>query len=196
RRCWASDRSPVNLVAAGAGPVGSSSMRTVLLACLISLAAGSAQAAFPAGDSAQTLPFGGVERQYLVHGPPGYDGATPVPLVVDIHGFSSNALQQRAISGMRPLSDSKGFLVAYPEGLDSAWNANLCCGNRGIDDVGFIRAVVAAVSAQANIAPRRIYVTGLSNGGAMSHRLACDAADLFAASAPIGVPRRLPAGNG
>src|SRR5262249_3736281 len=69
-----------------------------------------------------------------------------------------------------------------------AWNANTCCGNGGIDDVGFIRAVVAAASGQANIDPQRVYVTGLSNGGAMSQRLACDAADLFAASAPMAFP--------
>jgi polyhydroxybutyrate depolymerase len=160
----------------------------VALVGFLVLGAGSARAAFPAGDSSQDLPFGGVTRQYLVHVPPGYDGATPVPLVVDIHGLGSNAGQQRAISGMRPLSDAGGFLVVYPQGLHNAWNANICCGNRGIDDVGFIRAVVAAVSAQANIDPQRVYVTGLSNGGAMSQRLACDAADLFAAAAPMAFP--------
>jgi polyhydroxybutyrate depolymerase len=160
----------------------------VALACLVALGAGKARAAFPAGDSSQDLPFGGVTRQYLMHVPPGYDGSTAVPLVVDLHGWTSNAIQQRAISGMRTLSDAKGFLVAYPDGLNNAWNANTCCGNKGIDDVGFIRAVVAAVQAQANVDARRIYVTGLSNGGAMSQRLACDAADLFAASAPMAFP--------
>jgi polyhydroxybutyrate depolymerase len=154
----------------------------------VAVCAGSARAAFPAGDSRQALPFGGLPRQYLVHVPPGYDGATPVPLVVDIHGWMSNAEQQRAISGTRAMSDAKGFLVVYPDGWRNAWNANICCGNPDLDDVGFIRAVVAAVAAQANVDPRRIYATGLSNGGAMSQRLACDAADLFAASAPVAFP--------
>jgi polyhydroxybutyrate depolymerase len=159
-----------------------------LVVCLVALGAGRARAAFPAGDSTQDLPFGGVARQYLMHVPPGYDGSTAVPLVVDIHGWTSNAIQQRGLSGMRAVSDANGFLVVYPDGLNNAWNANLCCDNKNIDDVGFIRAVAAAVQAQANVDPRRIYVTGLSNGGAMSQRLACDAADLFAASAPMAFP--------
>src|SRR5262245_51693710 len=160
----------------------------VALACLVARGAGRARAAFPAGDSSQELPFGGVTRQYLMHVPPGYDGSTAVPLVVDLHGWISNALQQRAISGMRPPSHAKGLLVVYPDGRYNAWHAIISCGNRRVDDAGFARAVVAAVQAQANVDARRIYVTGLSNGGAMSQRLACDAADLFAASAPMAFP--------
>ncbi len=163
-------------------------LRLVLALCLLALGATAARAAFPVGDSERDLPFGGLPRRYLVHVPPGYDGSTPVPLVVDIHGFGSNANQQRGISGMRALSDARGFLVVYPDGWENAWNANICCGNADLDDVGFIRAVVAAVAAEANIDPRRVYVAGLSNGGAMSHRLACDAADLFAAAAPMAFP--------
>lgn len=162
--------------------------RLLLALCLVAFGAASARAAFPAGDSRQDLPFGGLPRQYLVHEPASYDGSTPVPLVVDIHGWSSNAEQQRIISGIYALSDAKGFLAVWPDGWKNAWNANLCCGNPELDDVAFIRAVVDAVKAQANVDARRIYVTGLSNGGAMSHRLACDAADLFAAAAPMAFP--------
>jgi polyhydroxybutyrate depolymerase len=160
----------------------------LLAVCLVAVGTASARAALVVGENQRGLPFGGLPRSYLVHVPRGYDGATPVPLVVDIHGLSSNADQQRALSGMRTVSDAEGFLVVYPEGWHNAWNANLCCGNTEVDDVGFIRAVVAAVSAEANIDPRRIYATGLSNGGAMSQRLACDAADLFAAAAPMAFP--------
>ncbi len=107
---------------------------------------------------------------------------------MDIHGLSSNAAQQEGISGMRAIADSRGFLVVYPDGHDNAWNAKLCCGNRDVDDVGFIRAVVAAVAEEGNVDRSRVYVTGLSNGGAMSQRLACDAADLFAAAVPMAFP--------
>jgi polyhydroxybutyrate depolymerase len=163
-------------------------LRPVLALCALALGTTSAGAALTPGDSRRDLPFGGLPRTYLLHVPPGYDGSKPVPLVVDIHGWSSNADQQRALSGMRTLSNAIGFLVAYPEGVNAAWNAKICCGNPNVDDVGFIRAVVADVAAAGNVDSRRVYATGLSNGGAMSHRLACDAADLFAAAAPMAFP--------
>lgn len=139
------------------------------------------------GDYERTLPFDGAERRYLLHVPPGYAG-TPAPLVVDLHGFTSNGEQQRAISGMLAVSDANGFLVVYPDGLRNAWNAKLCCGNRDVDDVGFLRAVIEAVAAETPVDRRRVYATGLSNGGAMTHRLACDAADVIAAAAPMAFP--------
>lgn len=149
--------------------------------------AGTAGAALAPGDYARTLTFGGVERTFLVHVPPTYAGA-PAPLVVDLHGFTSNAEQQRAVSGMVAVSDAHGFLVVHPNGLRNAWNGKLCCGNRDVDDVGFLRALVDAVAGETPVDRRRVYVTGLSNGGAMTHRLACDAADVFAAAAPMAFP--------
>ena len=151
------------------------------------LPAASLAAGLPAGDHERTLAFGGFERSYLLHVPPRYEGAA-VPLVVDLHGFTSNAVQQRAISGMAAVADAKGFLVVYPNGVRNAWNAKLCCGNPDVDDVAFLRAVIDAVAAETPVDRRRIYATGLSNGGAMSHRLACDAADIFAAAAPMAFP--------
>jgi polyhydroxybutyrate depolymerase len=108
--------------------------------------------------------------------------------VLDFHGFTSNAIQQRGISGMAAISDREGFLLVHPDGVNNAWNAGMCCPGAAPDDLEFVRAVVAAVSSQANVDASRVYATGLSNGGAMSQRLACDAADLFAASAPMAFP--------
>lgn len=147
------------------------------------------------------LPFGLTEdltlthdsqlRTYDVRRPLSSASAPLVPLVVDLHGFTSDGNQQRGISGWTTIAAANGFLVAWPDGLDNSWNAGTCCGTsaaNNVDDVGFIRAMVAAIVAQANVDPGRIYVTGLSNGGAMSHRLACEAADLFAAAAPMAFP--------
>ena len=145
-------------------------------------------AGFLPGDHLRALPFGGLVRTYRVHVPPSYDGSVPVPLVLDIHGLGSNAEQQEAISGMRAESDAHGFLVVYPQGANDAWNAGTCCGNSTIDDVGLLRALVASISTEANIDARRVYATGLSNGGAMTQRLACDAADVFAAAVPMSFP--------
>ena len=153
-----------------------------------------------------TLEFDGETRLYDVHVPPGYDGASPVPLVLDLHGFRSSKTFQAAISGFKTLSDAEGFIVAYPQGLfgdpndpeapsDSGsgpcWNAGGCCAActvADVDDVGFLRALVSAIAAEANIDLQRAYATGLSNGGAMAHRLACDAANVFAAVAPVAFP--------
>jgi polyhydroxybutyrate depolymerase len=154
------------------------------------------------GDHRRTLVFGGNSRIYDVHIPPGYDGGAAVPLVLDFHGFQNNATIQAGVSGWRSLADNEGFIVAYPLGLfgrpeapevdarhGPSFNGGpLCCGGAvvaGTDDVGFARAIVQAVAAEANVDRARVYSTGLSNGGYMSHRLACEAADVFAAVAPV-----------
>jgi polyhydroxybutyrate depolymerase len=158
-----------------------------LAALALLAAARPAPAALQPGNHARQMEFEGILRLYQLHVPASYDGSADVPLVVDIHGLGSNAAQQQILSGMAALSEQEGFIVVYPNGVEQRWNAGICCGGT-LDDVGFIRAVVAAIEAEATIDRRRIYVTGLSNGGAMSHRLACDAADLFAAAAPMAFP--------
>jgi polyhydroxybutyrate depolymerase len=148
-------------------------------------------AALGAGDQSLSLEHDGVERTYLVHVPRDLDPSLPVALVVDMHGLTSSATQQAALSGWRRKADQEGFIVAHPQGLDASWNGgSLCCGtsqSQGVDDEGFIRAMVARLEQDACIDPRRVYATGLSNGGAMSHLLACNAADVFAASAPVSM---------
>ncbi len=143
------------------------------------------------GDTTVTLSHDGVDRTYIVHVPASYTGRTPVPLVVDLHGLTSNAAQQEALSGWREKADATGFIVIYPNGLNASWNGgSLCCGTslaNNVDDEGFLRAAVARMEQDACIDARRVYATGLSNGGAMAHLLACRAADIFAASAPVSM---------
>src|SRR6185295_18438136 len=143
------------------------------------------------GERSVTLQHGGVARDYIIHVPASYDGETPVPLVIDIHGLTSNASQQEAFSGWKAKSDREGFVVIWPNGLNNSWNGgSLCCGAslmNQVDDVGFLRVVVARTHADGCIDPKRVYATGLSNGGAMSHLLACRAADVFAATAPVSM---------
>ena len=113
--------------------------------------------------------------------------SSPVPLVVDMHGYCSSPEVQRFVSGFKKLAKIEKFIVVWPYGLYKSWNAGKnCCNpanNDEIDDVGFIRKMVEQVSRQYNIDSNRIYATGLSNGAAMSQRLANDASDLFAAVA-------------
>lgn len=148
------------------------------------------------GDQAASLMHGGVQRRFLIHVPRDYDNTRPVPLVLNFHGATSNAEQQRTLfSKMDATADAKGFIVVYPEGIGSSWNAGACCGDAAsgdIDDVGFARALVAEMSKRACVDRKRVYATGFSNGGRMSYRLGCEAADVFAAIAPVAGTKSFP----
>ncbi|KQT31302.1 hypothetical protein ASG29_15175 [Sphingomonas sp. Leaf412] len=140
------------------------------------------------GDYNERLVVGGVERTYAVHVPASYRGGTAVPLLLDLHGYTSDIAQQRFLSGQLRQSDLRGFIVVWPQGLNRSWNAYGCCGASlagGVDDVGFLRTLVSTLKRRSNIDDARVYVTGLSNGGSMTHRLACEAADVFRAAAPV-----------
>ena len=139
------------------------------------------------GDHTLSLTHEGVDYNYLVHVPPRYDPTVRTPLVLNWHGLTSNAWRQRDFSAMDPVADAHNFIVVYPDSPDTSWNAGACCHvfvlNR--DDVGFAVALVEEMATQACIDDRRVYSTGFSNGGYMSHRLACERADVFAAVAPV-----------
>ena len=149
-----------------------------------------------AGDRLLTLTSGAFARDSLLHVPPSYDPAAGAMLVLNFHGFGSNGPEQVLLTGMNPVADARGFLVAYPDGLGNGWNAGDCCTEAqpsGVDDVQFVRDLLALVESQYCVDPRRVYATGFSNGGFMTHRLGCAMADTFAAIAPIsgvlGIPR-------
>jgi polyhydroxybutyrate depolymerase len=140
--------------------------------------------------AAISLSFGGAKRSYVLHVPPGLHD--PAPLVISLHGGGSNAEQQERFSGMDALADRAHFVVVYPNGTGRGsmfvWNAGTCCGAapaKGIDDVGFIRAVVEDVAKRVSIDRNRVYATGMSNGAMMTYRIAAEAPDLVAAVAPV-----------
>lgn len=137
----------------------------------------------PGSHDDLTLEHDGIQRSYDVYIPAGYDPMVGAPLVFDFHGLGSNSTQQANNSGLDEFADAEGFIVVRPNGVDSAWNGGNCCGDS--DDLGFVLALVEQMQIDACVDPARIYATGMSNGGIMSHRLACDAADTFAAVAPV-----------
>jgi poly(3-hydroxybutyrate) depolymerase len=127
----------------------------------------------------------GITRSYILHVPPGYTGEAPAPLVIDFHPLLSSGSFQRGNSGYGTLADQEGFIVAWPDGIDNAWNVGPCCTrSRAIDDVAFARAMVAEIGSLGCVDPKRVYAAGFSMGGGLSHYLACHAADVFAAVAP------------
>jgi polyhydroxybutyrate depolymerase len=142
---------------------------------------------FVEGTSVHTISVGGHERTYRLYKPKGLPASAP--LVVVLHGGFGNAAHAERSYGWDELADQSKFIVAYPDGLNRAWNVNGagCCGRpakEGIDDVGFITAAVTDIGKNVSIDASRVYATGMSNGGMMDYTLACDTS-IFAAIGPV-----------
>lgn len=139
-------------------------------------------------DDAWTLEHGGRTRELFVHVPRGYAPNTPAPVVFDFHGRLFTATLQMGLTHMRRVADDEGFIVVHAEGVGRTWNGGVCCGEamqEDVDDVGFVDAMLDALEANLCVDARRVYATGMSNGGFLSHRLACELSDRIAAIAPV-----------
>ncbi len=144
-----------------------------------------------------TIPVGDLMRAYIVKLPKTYYDSVRrlYPLVIALHGTGGSARQMETTYGLNEKGDKEGFVVAYPEGVRSSgplgirtWNAGTCCGyamENKVDDVAFIRELISHLTSQFAIDPKRIYVTGMSNGGMMAYRLACELAEKIAAIGPV-----------
>ena len=146
-----------------------------------------------AGDpECQTLSTVQPARAYLLH-VPGNFRPNASGLVIALHGSNGSGAMFRSRSQLSAKADQAGFAVAYPYTLlapgagITEWNEffnNSFAGNPP-DDVGFLRQLIGALQAQLHPDPRRIYVTGLSNGGFMTHRAGIQLSDLVAAIAVV-----------
>ena len=131
--------------------------------------------------------FDGQSREYRVYIPAAYDGSTPVPLVFNLHGYGSNNVEQEQYGDFRAIADTANFIIVHPMGLtdlfgSTHWNA---FGTSDVDDVGFLSSLIDTIYAAYNIDGNRIYSTGMSNGGFMSHKLACLLSGRIAAVASV-----------
>jgi polyhydroxybutyrate depolymerase len=149
----------------------------------------------PTGETIRTLTHDGRERSYILYIPASVNWSQPVPLVFVLHGGTGNAESAIRMSGFNGVADQHGFVLVYPNGTGRlsdnnllTWNGGNCCAyaqENNVDDVGFMRTIVTDLQPLMNIDAKRIYATGMSNGAILSQRLACEAADLFAAVAPV-----------
>jgi polyhydroxybutyrate depolymerase len=183
-------------VLTAAGPATASSGRAVL--------------APMTGAYVFTLRYGGRERDFRLHVPPAARSGAPLPLVLNLHGATQNAWLEEITSGMDANADRNGYLVAYPDGTristvltpdpiakqaQYGWNAGKCCGlpaSRHINDVGFLERVIADVAARTRVDLRRVYMTGISNGGMMAYAMAAEASDHVAAVSSVSGQVELP----
>lgn len=133
---------------------------------------------------------GGLLRRAVVFVPESV--ADPAPLVLVFHGFTRSPEEIEETSGMSALAEEHGFVVAYPAGtgFPRRW---LTSPAQGDQDVVFVRELVGLVSEAVPVDPGRVFAAGMSNGGGMAGRLACDAADLVAAVGPVAAA--YPTGN-
>ena len=136
----------------------------------------------------KSIEHGGLTRTYLLYMPA--DLKPGSPLVFALHGSMGNPEQMRVATGygFERLADEHGFAVVYPQGYKNYWNdcrteAPFETSRLNIDDVGFLRSVIAKLHDGILIDPKRVYAMGISNGGHMAYRLALEAPAAFAAVA-------------
>lgn len=128
----------------------------------------------------------GYWRNYILHLPTGYNPTNNYPLVINMHGYGSNANSQMLYSEFNNVADTSNFIVVHPNGLFNAWNAGfLNPYHSGPDDVGFISELIDTLDKKYSVNTSRVYATGMSNGGFMSYRLACELKHKIAAIAPV-----------
>jgi len=149
-------------------------------------------------------------RSYRLHVPPAAAAGKPLPLVLNLAGATQNGWLQEIQSGMDTSSDRDGYLVGYPDGTristvltpdpvakqaQYGWNAGRCCGlpvTTHVDDVGFLLKVISDIAWRTPVDVRRVYVTGMSNGGMMAYAMAAEASHHVAAISSVSGQVEIP----
>ena len=170
-----------------------------------------AELAVAPGDDLACVTPGWLDRAFDLHVPPGWDGRSPLPVILLFHGGGANrttADRTTCPAGDRASprcliaqAGARGFAVVVPDGTGGrplrgvrTWNAGGAPGwdcvsggacQAGVDDVAYVGDVLAEVGQAIPIDPGRRFATGMSNGGAVSHRLGCELTPPLAAIAPV-----------
>ena len=145
------------------------------------------------GEHIRSLEVDGQTRSYLIHVPPCYDGSQPTPVVLAFHGAGTNGAIMALSSGLNSKADEAGFVVVYPNGTGKGnfflvWNSGGFHGPNADqlpDDVKFVDHLLDDLATVVNADPKRVYATGMSNGGMMCYRLASELSERIAAVAPV-----------
>ncbi len=147
-------------------------------------------AVYAPGTTVGSVDVAGTSRSFRVYVPTSYRAQEPAALVFMFHGGFGSGEQFQSSANMDAVAEREGFVTVYPDGsgVVRTWNAGDCCGHaqdEDVDDVAFVRALIAHLEASLCVDPKRIYASGMSNGAMLSHRLACELADRIAAIAPV-----------
>jgi polyhydroxybutyrate depolymerase len=137
----------------------------------------------------ETLEHNGLTREYTVYIPASYSSDVPVPLVLSLHGLTSNNVFNMTYTGFNAIADTANFIVVYPQGTTylgaTHWNVGGFTQGSTADDIGFLDGLIDEISSNYSINSERVYSTGMSNGGYMSFLLACSISTKIAAIASV-----------
>ncbi|WP_297435462.1 PHB depolymerase family esterase [Thermococcus sp.] len=146
------------------------------------------------GDLRGEMVVGGLKRTYIAHFPPNFSKDEHLPLLIALHGGGGTGFDMERLTrgGLNTIADRERFIVVYPDGVGRHWNdgRNLSryrAQREDIDDVAFISALIDLFVQKSDVNGSRVYVTGMSNGGLMTYRLACEIPERLAAVAIVGV---------
>ena len=168
-------------------------MKKLTILLIVGLVLLTASAVTLAAPISESLKSGGDLRNYWLVRPEGIEKTKPAPLLMVLHGSAGSGEDMMTVTqrGFERLADKEKFVVVYPDALERRWNDQ----GGTVDDVGFLLAIVDKLVADGLVDKNRIYVAGISNGGMMAQRLACEQADRIAGIATVagGLPEPLQA---
>lgn len=148
----------------------------------------------------ESISFDDIQRYYRVHAPDDLDQIKPVPVVFVFHFRRGNAWWMEQVTQMNRVADEHGFIIVYPEGTPESAERSWADGSgryaadaAGVDDVSFTLFLLESLTTEYNLDLGRVYAAGFSNGGMLTYRLACEAAETFAAAAVVVVSSAMPA---
>ena len=137
------------------------------------------------------ITYDGLQRSYWKYVPDGHrQGTDHYPLLIALHGGTSTGKSMALLTEFNNLARKDGFIVVYPDGVEKHWNDGrdlqmFRCQHENINDVGFISALIDQMAAQHPVDLDRVYVTGISNGAMMAHRVAVELSSSVAAAAMV-----------
>lgn len=137
------------------------------------------------GQTNGTFLHDGLNRSYVYYTPSTWNSTSSMPLLLVLHGLTQTGAGVMDITQFNQLAESNGFIACYPDGINNAWNANMNITVSTADDQGFLEQLALYFQQNFNTDPTRQYLVGFSNGGFMSHKMACESDMCFAAIASV-----------
>ncbi|MBS1530004.1 MAG: phospholipase [Bacteroidetes bacterium] len=141
-----------------------------------------------AQEKKETITVDHIKRDFVTYLPAGFGETSRLPVIISLHGRLGTAEGQMKFADFRPIADREKIIIVCPQGIDRSWNdgRGTPAHNKGINDVKFIDELISYIIKTYHADGNRVYVTGMSNGGFMTSRLACELNHRIAAIAVVG----------